>query len=162
MRSYLLEMFFVSLILTIAVEPAAVVLLTKVRVRLESKERKHCQAGTARRIHAFLPAVCEKRGFLLVFLVNVLTNPPAVLACWLGRRYLTGTTCIVMEMPAGMPQTLPLQLIVEVVVVAVEAYVYGSFAKDSRWGIRRPMMLSVTANLCSWLCGVGLLALRNA
>ena len=74
-------------------------------------------------------------------LVNVLTNPAAVLICWLGRMYL----------PLWLKW--PLELAVETLVVAVEGYVYFSFREKPLWRIERPLLLSAWANGCSWLLG---------
>lgn len=66
------------------------------------------------------------RQLLLAVLVNILTNPAAVLLhLW------------------GIPQ-LPIEL----AVVALEAFVYR------RFGIRRPLPLSLTANTISWTLGL--------
>lgn len=121
-REYLLEMFAVSLALTIAVELAVALLCFALR---------------------------GKKAILLVILVNVLTNPPAVLLCWLGRMYLQEAAY------------LPVQLVVEIAVVAVEALVYDSFSKKEQWQIGHPVMLSVIANLCAWLSGIVILAVRG-
>lgn len=121
-REYLLEMFAVSLTLTIAVELAVALLLSALR---------------------------GKKAILLVILVNVLTNPPAVLLCWLGRLYLPKAAY------------LPVQMIVEIAVAAVEAMVYYSFSKKAQWKIEHPVMLSVIANLCAWLTGIVILAVRG-
>lgn len=83
-----------------------------------------------------------KKGALLVILVNVLTNPAAVLLSQLGKRYLWAVPGIVTE------------LFLEALVVAVEACIYRSFAKSPGWRIDRPVRLAVTANVCSWLTGV--------
>lgn len=104
MTGYLLEMFGVSLGMTLLIE---------------------------------LPVgfVMGMRGWkyaLLMGLVNVLTNPAAVFACWLGAP----------------------QLPVEIVVVAVEACVYYWFSKDNGWTIRHPVALSVAANAISWISGI--------
>lgn len=117
MRSDLIEMFGISLALTIVVELAVVSLL----------ERKQHN----------VPNI-----ILLAILVNILTNPPAVLLCWLGRIYMPDVSHIL------------LQLAVETVVVAVEACIYRSFAAKPGWEIDRPVRLAVTANACSWLLGV--------
>ena len=69
---------------------------------------------------------------LLVLLVNLLTNPAAVLICHLG----------IPELP------------VELAVMAVEAFVYTSFSKDERWQITHPVILSVSANLIAWFAGI--------
>lgn len=123
MRDYLLEMFLVSLLLTIAVELAVAFVCFAIR---------------------------GKNKILLVTLVNVLTNPPAVLLCWLGRRYLPDTA------------DLSVQFLVEVAVIIVEAWIYCSFAKKSQWEIDHPIKLSVAANLCAWLFGVILLVIRRS
>jgi hypothetical protein len=77
-----------------------------------------------------------------VVLVNLLTNPPAVLLCWLSRMYL----------PPFL--TLPVQLSVEAAVVAVEAWIYCSFMEKPGWQTGRPLLLAVAANLCSWTMGI--------
>lgn len=129
MIKYLVEMFLISLILTIGIELAVVWLLSQI---------KH----SASFIHT-------KQGVLLVVLVNVLTNPPAVLICWLAGLYLTNALAIIV------------QLVVEMAVVAVEAWIYHSFAKEKQWGMPNPLILSGVANICSWLCGIILMAVRN-
>ena len=83
-----------------------------------------------------------RKKILLVLLVNVLTNPPAVLAYWLLGRFLPEVTGILLQLP------------IEAVAVAAAAFVYCSFAKEPQWEINHPIALTVTANLCSWLCGV--------
>ena len=127
MGGYLVKMFAGSLAVTILLELAVVWLFQK------SRGRSFCN----RRDMAFL-----------VVLVNVLTNPPAVLICWLGRIYLPWAQ-------------IPLQIIAEGAAVAVEAYVYRSFGKNPRWNIDHPVMLSAAANLCSYLAGMGLTALAG-
>lgn len=114
MIAYLVEMFGVSLIFTIVIELAMVLLL----------------------------GVSGKKELLLVVLVNVLTNPPAVLLNWLCRLYVTGYL------------KMPVQAAIEAAVTAAEAGIYCSFAKDTRFRIRRPVILAITANVCSWLFGL--------
>lgn len=144
MRSDLLEMFGVSLALTAAVEWIVV----RACSFMDAKESQHdslrgriCR-DTKESQRGSWPAIHGRNGILLIILVNVLTNPAAVLLCWLGRMYLPGTA------------NRPVQLVVEIAVIAVEAWVYCSFSGKARWGIRRPVMLSVIANLCSWMTGV--------
>lgn len=91
---------------------------------------------------AFLLGMRTGKGMLLVALVNLLTNPPAVLCNWLCMLYLTDY------------RRIPVQLVIEAAVVTVEALVYCSFAKDCVWLVRRPVLLSLTANGCSWLLGL--------
>ena len=127
MKSYLIEMFGISLGLTIVVELAVIFLLEGNQRNIPSQVAdSHIMRNIA----------------LLAILVNILTNPPAVLLCWLGKMYMP-----------DVPQ-IPLQLAVEIVVVAVEACTYRSFAKKPRWKIDRPFRLAVMANMCSWLMGV--------
>lgn len=129
MIKYLLEMFLISLTLTIAVELAAIWLFS--------------------RISSSMSFIHEKQGVLLVVLVNVLTNPPAVLICWLAGLYMANTAMIAV------------QLLTEMIVVAAEAWIYYRFAKDKQWKLCNPVILSCVANLCSWLCGIALMAVRN-
>ncbi len=129
MRIYLTEMFAVSLVLTVVTELAVVYVL----LWLPDRHLK-----PSRRINA--------RTVLLVTLVNILTNPPAVLLCWLGRMYL----------PAALH--FPVQIAVEAVVVVTEGYVYSCFAGKPEWGIQRPVLLSCAANGCSWLLGMTVMA----
>lgn len=126
MGSYLIEMFTVSLALTIVVELAVAFLLKRTEGARQAKY------------------------VLLVILVNVLTNPPAVLLCQLGK----------LHMP--MVPEIFIELALEMLVVTVEAWIYRSFAKSPRWKIDRPVRLAVTANVCSWLTGVILLTIRRS
>ena len=73
------------------------------------------------------------RMLLLVLLVNVLTNPGAVLLHWLG---------------------IP-QIPIEIVVVFLETIIYLWFAKDEKWVVPRPVLFPMVANCVSW--GMGLL-----
>lgn len=135
MTGYLLEMFMVSLALTIVIELAVAFLLS----RWGGVQLAKCQRdGEASRFALF----GTKKGALLVILVNVLTNPAAVLLSQLGKRYLWAVPGIVTE------------LSLEALVVAVEALIYCSFAKSPGWRIDRPVRLAVTANVCSGLTGV--------
>lgn len=104
MSKILLEMFVVSLALTLVMELPI----------------------------AWLMGLRSRRLMVLAALVNILTNPAAVLLHWLG-----------------VPQ-IP----IEIAVVAVEAAVYLWFSKDEKWNIPRPIMLAVTANLISWIVGL--------
>ena len=129
MIKYLLEMFLISLILTITIELIVIWLFSRI-------------SRSTSFIH-------KKQGVFLVVLVNVLTNPPAVLICWIASLYLTNVPAMIV------------QLLTEAVVVVVEAWVYHIFAKEKQWEIRNPVMLSCVANICSWLCGIALMAVRN-
>lgn len=84
----------------------------------------------------------EKKYFLLFLLVNVVTNPVAVLSYWLYRVYWVGTSMTV-------------QIVIEVIVVLAEAWIYSMFAKEKEWRIPRPILLAIIANAASW--GSGLL-----
>ena len=104
MGKYLLEMFAVSLLLTLVIELPI----------------------------AWCIGLRKDRELLLVTLVNILTNPAAVLLHWLG-----------------IPQ-IPIELLV----VATEAGIYLWFSKDEKWNIPHPVMLSVLANGISWTAGI--------
>lgn len=81
-------------------------------------------------------------GMIVVWLVNTLTNPPAVLLVWLLVRLFPGVSSVVIQLP------------VECIVVLVEAWIYRGFAKKEKWTIRHPVWLSVAANAISWSIGL--------
>lgn len=114
MGNYLLQMFGISLLLTLLIEGLV----------------------------AFLWGIRGKKGLLLVMLVNIVTNPAAVLTYWLYRVYCADTSIVV-------------QIGIEIVVVMVEALIYRSFAKEESFRIKRPIALGIVANALSW--GVGVL-----
>ena len=75
----------------------------------------------------------DKKLLTLVILVNVLTNPAAVLLHWLG---------------------IP-QIPIEIGVVFLETIIYLWFARDEKWVVPQPVVFPMVANCTSW--GVGLL-----
>lgn len=105
MIGYLAELFGVSLGLTIALELPVGVLF----------------------------GMGSRKNLFLMILVNILTNPAAVLLHSLGCP----------------------QIPIEIAVVAAEAFVYWRFAKTQDWHIPHPVWLALSANAISW--GVGLL-----
>ena len=104
MEKYLLEMFTVSLLVTLLLELPI----------------------------AWCFGLRHKREVLLVVLVNVLTNPAAVLLHFLG-----------------VPQ-IP----IEIAVIITEAAIYRCFSNDAHWKIQHPILLAISANLFSWLMGL--------
>lgn len=117
MEIYLVKMFGISLILTLLVEL----------------------------IVAFLFQWRRHKLILLVILVNLLTNPPAVLLSWLGRLYLPPSFLV------------PIQLFVELLVIMTEAFIYCRFSRAPGWPDKqtlRPIRLAVVSNMCSWLLGI--------
>ena len=84
-----------------------------------------------------------RQGMKIVWLVNTLTNPAAVFLAWL----------LALRCPS-VPRPL-LQLPLEAVVILTEAGIYRSFSREEKWGIGRPVRLSLCANLISW--GIGLI-----
>ena len=110
---YLIEMFGVSLLLTLIIEFAV----------------------------AWLFRIPFGREWLPILLVNILTNPMAVLINWLITLYLP------------QMKTLWIQLPLECVVVVVEFLIYGSLSK-SGWSCKRPFLLALVSNAASWLVGV--------
>lgn len=80
----------------------------------------------------FAMGMREKKHILLMILINVLTNPAAVLLCWLGVA----------------------QIPVEIAVFLVEAGIYYWFSKDDKWQIKHPILLALLANLISWTSGI--------
>lgn len=117
MEVYLIRMFAISLVLTVLVEIVVALLF--------GWRKRHM--------------------LLLVILVNLLTNPPAVLICWLGRIYLPPLF------------SAPIQLLVELLVILAEAFIYCRFAKSPGWQSDRPLRsvrLAILSNMCSWLFGM--------
>lgn len=90
----------------------------------------------------FIFGLRSLKALCLVILVNVLTNPPAVLLYWLGRQYLPDIPWLIQ------------QLAIEAAVVAAETYIFCSFAKLPRWRIKNPAVLAAAANIGSWLFGL--------
>ena len=80
----------------------------------------------------FVMGMCGKKHILLMVLINVLTNPAAVLACWLGAA----------------------QIPVEIAVFLVEAGIYYWFSKDEGFTVKHPVLLALLANLISWASGI--------
>lgn len=112
MGSYLLQMFGISLLLTLLIEWLV----------------------------ALLWGLRGKKEFLLVTLVNIVTNPAAVLTYWLYKVYCADTSMAV-------------EIVIEMVVVVVEALIYRSFAQEDGFKIRRPVALAIVANGLSWGMG---------
>ena len=104
MTRYLLEMFGISLGLTLLIELPI----------------------------GFAMGMRGKKHILLMILVNILTNPAAVLLCWLGVA----------------------QIPVEIAVFLVEAGIFYWFSKDDKWQIKHPVLLALLANLISWTSGI--------
>ncbi len=109
MGVYLLQMFGISLLLTLLIEW----------------------------IVTFCWGLRGKKAFWLVTLVNIVTNPAAVLTYWLYRVYCADTSMVV-------------QVIIEIAVVTVEALIYRSFAGEKDYKIRWPIALAIVANSISW------------
>ncbi len=118
MRAYLWRMFAGSLGLTVAAELGVAILYLSVERLREGAGRT--EAGARPGLRGAFPSGGMGHGariLLLTVLVNLLTNPPAVLVCWLGRLW----------MPPGLQ--LYLQLAVEALVVAVEGGVYWAVGR---------------------------------
>ena len=113
MGVYLLKMFGVSLLLTLLIEW----------------------------IFAFVWGFRGKKAFLLVTLVNIATNPAAVLSYWLYGMYCGKALFVV-------------QIGIEVVVVTAEALIYKSFAKEKDLEWKYPVLFAVLVNVLSWGIGV--------
>lgn len=93
---------------------------------------------------AFILKVRNRKGLLVVLLVNILTNPLAVLIHeLLGMRFFGNTMLLCTA-------------VIEIAVTASEAMIYMSFSKQEKYGIKRPVLLSVVSNTFSFFAGVGL------
>ena len=115
MKEALIASLAVSLFLTIALEMGFFILKSKLFTG------KH-----------------DKKDFLLVVLVNVLTNPIVVLLYWLTAIYTEWNTSIVL---------IPLELFA----VWTEGFYYKKYGS----GFRRPYLFSAAVNIFSF--GTGLL-----
>lgn len=104
MEKYLLEMFGISLLLTLVLELPV----------------------------AYCFGYRSAAQLLLVMLVNVLTNPAAVLLHWLGIS----------------------QFPIEIAVIFVEMGIYVWFSKDGKWNVPYPAFFAVAANCISWSTGL--------
>ncbi len=87
---------------------------------------------------AFITGVRKRMDYLLLLLVNILTNPAVVLCYFLSRLIIPFTG-------------LWLQLILELCAIIAE----GSYYKKYAVSIKRPFLFSVSANGFSY--GIGLL-----
>lgn len=90
-------------------------------------------------LELFLARLCRLRGrdYLLVILVNILTNPAVV--------YLD------MVCAALIPNGRDLwQIPLEAAAILIEGWCYAKYARD----IRRPWMFALAANLFSYGCGL--------
>jgi hypothetical protein len=87
-------------------------------------------------IFAFIAGIRNKKDFMLVTLVNILTNPPVVLAYYLFTYYTMWNKVVVI---------IPL----EILAILVEAYYYKSYGKN----FRHPLVFSLFANAISLCIG---------
>ena len=87
-------------------------------------------------IFAFIAGIRNKKDFMLVTLVNILTNPPVVLAYYLFTYYTMWNKVLIL---------LPL----EILAVLAEAYYYQSYGKN----IHHPLLFSLFANGFSFVMG---------
>lgn len=79
----------------------------------------------------------DRRDYLLLVLVNVLTNPPVVLVHSLIALYTSWSL-------------VPVKLVLEVLAVLVEALCYQRHGET----YRRPLLFSLGANAFSFGCGL--------
>lgn len=91
---------------------------------------------------AFLFGFRSRRAILLVVLVNLLTNPAAVLLSLWGAFLFEKISFLV------------IQLAIECAVIFAEAMIYRAFSSDTRWDIPHPVVFSILANSFSWLSGI--------
>lgn len=78
----------------------------------------------------------DKRTLLLIALINLLTNPPAVLSYYLFRQYTNYST-------------LFFTVVVEVVVIFVEFLYMKGYGKE----IKHPFWLAISINIFSYTIG---------
>ncbi|MBQ7972354.1 MAG: hypothetical protein IJ291_02705 [Lachnospiraceae bacterium] len=90
---------------------------------------------------AFIWKVRSPKVFMLVVLVNVLTNPLLVLVNWTARIYFSCDYLVML-------------FLTEPVVFLAEALIYRSFSKIDSYAIKHPVWYGITANAVS--CGLGI------
>lgn len=78
----------------------------------------------------------------LVGVVNLLTNPAAVFLIWLGRCYFHPYIAKMWE------------IIVEILVIIIEATLYCIFIKKKAWKISKPICFTIFVNMFSWFMGM--------
>ncbi|MBQ6679631.1 MAG: hypothetical protein IJM76_06370 [Lachnospiraceae bacterium] len=83
----------------------------------------------------------RKKGLLIVLIVNLITNPPAVFLSYLLRAYL----------PRGL--YLPLVLLMECAVILIEWGLYRRTARKLPV-VRKPLLAAAVLNVTSYLSGV--------
>ncbi len=90
----------------------------------------------------FIMGVRSKHGAKLIVLINIITNPVAVLLCWLADLYV----------PFGWE--LMAFVVIELAVVFTEARILKLFATAKKFRIKQPVKLAIVANLISCLLGI--------
>ena len=83
-----------------------------------------------------------KLEFLIVVLVNTLTNPAMVLYYVLISRCFLSVSPVLLQLPG------------ETVVFLTEAYVYRYMGVTDKYRFPHPFLLSFAANLISWMSGI--------
>ena len=91
---------------------------------------------------AFIFGCRKKLEFVIVALVNVLTNPLMMLYYTCIRMYYPNTSFILLQLPG------------EILVVINEAFVYSVMGKTDRYKFEHPILISVICNTVSWTLGV--------
>lgn len=93
--------------------------------------------------------ITKKQSFLVVVLVNVLTNPTVVYTYYVITAIwsLTRST------------QLWIQLFLELVVILVEASMYAKYTKEQILTIRHPVRYAICANVLAWAAGLVLVVL---
>lgn len=93
-------------------------------------------------IIAFIFGARMKLEFVIVALVNTLTNPAMVLYYVLISRCFPSVSPVLLQLPG------------EIIVVLAEAYVYRYMGVTEKYRIPHPFLLAFTANLVSWISGI--------
>ncbi|MCR4791114.1 MAG: hypothetical protein K5871_00030 [Lachnospiraceae bacterium] len=93
---------------------------------------------------ALLLGARKKTEFVIVALVNTLTNPLVMLYYTLAVRYFPFGNRIIIQLPA------------EILVVITESCIYHYMGTGEKYSFRHPVLLALAANLASWLTGLAL------
>ena len=93
-------------------------------------------------VTAFIMGMRRKLEFIIVLLVNTLTNPLMMLYYTFIRSKFPDVSKILLQIPG------------EIAVVIIEAYVFKTMGKTKDYCFKHPILLSIVLNTISWMTGI--------